>query len=239
MAQPSFAPDTVNQHVQVGPELWIGNPGQGWTMRSSTPSNSTSSSNGLSTQSALDTAKSILGFQQEANKPIVTALQGQKPAIEQKYSDLIASIKGQQQLDVNRQTLTTNNELGRRGISSDSGLYQQDLNNALLPVNVGYQGQLAGATAAQSGDLNNLALQIAQAQAGNPMESVSSALGLLSAQQGASQFAQQLALQQQQANSQGALEAAQTGYYSNLGKSLTTPTNTTPLSQLAQLFGGR
>ena len=33
MAQPSFAPDTVNQHVQVGSDLYIGNPGQGWTLR--------------------------------------------------------------------------------------------------------------------------------------------------------------------------------------------------------------
>lgn len=33
MAQPGFSPNTVNQHVQVGNELWIGNPGGGWQMR--------------------------------------------------------------------------------------------------------------------------------------------------------------------------------------------------------------
>lgn len=33
MAQPNFSPNTVNQHVQVGNELWIGNPGSGWTLR--------------------------------------------------------------------------------------------------------------------------------------------------------------------------------------------------------------
>ena len=99
--------------------------------------------------------KSIQQMQQ-ANQPAVSSLQtsipevqqkyaqtrsqlqAQAPNLDQQYKDLLTSIKGDQQVAENRQTVTTNNELGRRGITGDSGLAQQELTNAVNPITQQY-----------------------------------------------------------------------------------------------------
>lgn len=49
-------------------------------------------------------------------------------------SSTVANIRASMQPSIDRQTLVTANELGQRGIISDSGLYQQEMQNALQPI---------------------------------------------------------------------------------------------------------
>lgn len=115
--------------------------------------------------------------QRQAAKPAIESLQKNIPLVQEsfglqrqqltaekeplkaRYDNLLASIKGNQTTAENRQTLTTGNELARRGISNDSGLYQQELTNAVNPITRDYTG-LATDTALQGDkaqrDLTNL-----------------------------------------------------------------------------------
>lgn len=104
-------------------------------------------------QSAIDQMK-------KANEPIVQSYQAsipetqkkfstQREGIKSRYDNLIASIKGNQQVAETRQTTTTNNELGKRGITSSSGVAQQEMTNALNPITQQYTGMQKEAVTAQ------------------------------------------------------------------------------------------
>jgi len=162
-----------------------------------TTNNSSSSNN--SNVDPVANAQKLLDFQKQANQPVVQSLQTQTPGIQQKYTDLVASIKGNQQVSENRQTLATNNELGARGILPTSGYYQQEMANSLLPVTSAYSGQLANANAGSIQDLQSLALQIAQLQAGNPESAISGGLQISGLQNQSALLPSQIALQQAQA----------------------------------------
>jgi hypothetical protein len=149
--------------------------------------------NSMSADDVVNTARKLNDFYKEQNAPVVSTLQAQQAPLEQRYKDLVANIKGQQGVAENRQTLTTNNELGKRGISSTSGLYQQNMTDALNPIGVAYGGLLNQADTGHSQDVNTLANQIANAQAGNPTQSGSGALNLAGVQEQANSTAAQLA----------------------------------------------
>lgn len=121
-------------------------------------------------------AQQLNDYYKTANQPQIQALGSQSPTLKDQYTQLVNTIKAGSQTSANAQTLTTANELGRRGLTSNSGLYQQDLTNALLPVNSAFSGQLQQANQGSITDLNNLALQIAQLQSGNPAGAVQGAL---------------------------------------------------------------
>ena len=162
-----------------------------------------------SSDTLIQNAQKLLDFQKTANQPIVSALQGQIDPLKKTYEDLIASIKGNQQLDINRQTLATNNEFAKRGISNTSGVYEQGLANSLVPVNTQYSGVLASTGMEEQQKLMDLATKIAQYQAGDPNAAIS---GGLSAQGNQIDIAKSLAaLSQNQWNryNPSALETAQ------------------------------
>lgn len=88
---------------------------------------------------------------QEANKPAIQSYEAsipetqtkfatQRQSVADRYKNLIASIKGNQQVAETRQTVTTQNELGRRGITSSSGIAQQAMTDALNPITQQYTG---------------------------------------------------------------------------------------------------
>lgn len=213
--KPPYAPNVQDQTVDYGGITWKGQPGGDWTPQSKT------GGGGLpgqapTTQDMLNNAKALLDFQKQANQPVINTLGSQTSSIQDRYKSLVDSIKSNQQVSENQQTLTTNNELARRGISG-GGLYDQTMTNSLLPVQAAYSGQIANANAGSINDLNTLALQIAQLQAGNPSDALSGALQFGNQQQQASQFAQNYALQQQQLAQQQALQQAQANYYNNMG----------------------
>lgn len=150
----------------------------------------------LTPQSVTQSAQQLNDFYKQQNQPVIQSYEASKAPLQQRYKDLLDSIKGNQQVAENRTTLATNNELGRRGISNKSGIYEQEMAQSLNPITQQYTGMLKDTTNQQNIDLAAIDKAIAQLNAGNPESSVSTALGLNNAQQSANQFAQQLALQQ-------------------------------------------
>lgn len=138
----------------------------------------------------------------QANQPVVQQLQKTQTDLGSQYKQLLDSIKGNYNTATNAQTLATNNELGRRGISSDSGLYQQEMANAMRPIDSQFQSLAANTGLQQGKDMQDLALQIANLQSGNPAESLNFGQGVASQQQQANNLAAQIAAQQQQVAAQ-------------------------------------
>lgn len=147
----------------------------------------------------IETAKKVQQMQIDANQPAIAQLQKSSTDLQGTYKDLLESIKGQQGVAQDAQTLATNNELGRRGISSDSGVAQQQQASALRPIAAQYQGLAANAGIQQQNDLSGIAGQIAQLQGGNLPSALQFGQGASSLAQQAQQIAQNYALQQKQA----------------------------------------
>lgn len=154
-------------------------------------------------------------------------LQSQQPSLEQRYSDLLASIKNQGQQDVNAQTRITSNELGKRGLTGSSTLAQQEIQNAVAPINfqyanLGQQTSLAREDALRTlrDSINNLTPQetadtrsiqnaIASLQAGAGQTGAQLGQNLYSTQLQNQMQQQQLAEQKRQNDIADALKALQ------------------------------
>ncbi len=150
------------------------------------------------TSAALGAAKQIRDFNIQSNQPAIQSLQKSSTDLDSRYKDLLASIKGQQGVAENSQTLATNNELAKRGISSDSGLAQQQQASAMAPIAANYQSLSANTGVSQQQQLNALAQAIASLQTGNPESSVNSGMAINNASQQANQWSQQFDYQKQQ-----------------------------------------
>jgi len=135
--------------------------------------------------------------EQAAVKPVVKSLEASKSPIQERYKTLIDSIKGNQQTATNRQTVSTANELGRRGIQG-GGLYDQTFADSLNPITQQYTGMLQNANTQQSADLNQVDQLIAQIQSGASKDSIQNALTTMQMQQQAKQNADRLDLERQQ-----------------------------------------
>lgn len=68
-----------------------------------------------------------------------TDLQAQRAPLQDRYNNLIQSIKGQGTEAVNNQTRITNNELGKRGLLGSSTVAQQEIQNAVTPLELKYK----------------------------------------------------------------------------------------------------
>lgn len=183
----------------------------------SSVSNPTSTSVSVpSFNDVVNNAQQLQNFQIQANQPAIQSLGSQSNDLQSRYSDLLNSIKGQGSVAVNAQTLATNNELGKRGISSDSGVGAQTMASALLPVTTQYAGLTAQTGLQEQQDVNSIASQIAQLQAGNSAAAISGATGFLTAQQNAAntnaQIAAQLQTAQLNAQTQQQANAIQDAY---------------------------
>jgi hypothetical protein len=162
-----------------------------------------------------------LQMYQKANEPAISSLQASIPEIQNKYAqtgeylqkqvtnldtrykNLLDSIKGLQQSDVQATTTNTSQELGRRGISAEGGLFGKTINEAVLPVNRAYATQIGELGATQQSALDTLLNQIsgntqnqtaetravqnaiAQLQAGGNTSAITNALQLYQTQQSA------------------------------------------------------
>lgn len=124
----------------------------------STGSYGNSGSSGGSNQGNFqNTVQQAIEMNRKANEPAVQSLQSSLPEIgnkyaqqrsqtqaqieplKQRYQNLLDEVKGQGQVQVNNQTRITNNELGKRGLVGSSTLAQQEIQNAVQPI----QGQIA------------------------------------------------------------------------------------------------
>lgn len=169
------------------------------------------------TESALKNAEQIRQYNVQANQPAIQTLQKNSTDLQGRYKELLSSIKGQQGVAEDAQTLATNNELGRRGITADSGLGANQIAGALRPIAANFQQLSANTGIAEQNDLNGLAEKIASLQAGDPASAFSGALNINSAEQSANQFQQTLAQQIAQSNKQTAQSPSDR--YVNVGAS--------------------
>lgn len=127
---------------------------------------SKSSGGGSSSKSSnSDLIEKAIKLNREAVKPAISSYQAslpevankynsQRDTLSQKYDSLLASIKGNQTTAENRQTVATNNELGKRGILGSSGLAQQELVNAVNPITAQYTGLYSDAALQKIADIN-------------------------------------------------------------------------------------
>lgn len=213
---PSYSPNVQNQTVDFGGARWKGNPGSGWSLVGQTGQAGLDTTvNAPSFQDVLGQANTLNKSLIQANQPAITSLGQQSTDLQSRYSDLLDSIKGQGSVALNTQTLATSNELAKRGITNDSGLFQNQLAQSLLPVTQNTQSQVAQTGLAEQGDINQIAGQIAGLQAGNLPAALQSAQGIAGMTLGAQQFQQQQAQQlsefQKQQELAGALGSLQYG----------------------------
>lgn len=177
--------------------------------RNSGASSGNTGASGLDTTSVLNSAKQVNQFYQDANKPVVASYEASKASLQQRYTDLLSSIKQNQGIAENRQTVTTNNELGKRGISGDSGVAQQEMTNALNPITSDYTQRATDTTNQENIDLSNIQNTIAQLQAGNPTAAVSTSTGIANSVLQNSQFQQTQAATQKQNDIENTLKQLQ------------------------------
>lgn len=144
------------------------------------PAQASPFSNGGSNQN-LDYQKILrqqLSQQQNINKPAISSLEASRTPLQQRYDNLITSIKGNQTTAENRQTVTTQNELGQRGLLPSSTLAQQELTNALNPITQQYTGLLGEAEAGRGSELANIDKAIAALRSGGDQEATNRSLDL-------------------------------------------------------------
>lgn len=180
---------------------------------------------------SVSSIQDAIKMQQEAIRPAIESLTASLPEISNKYSEartqvqneiqplqdrynnLISSLKGNQTTAENRQTVTTSGELGKRGLLPSSTLYQQELTNALNPITEQYTGLIKDTGLQQESDLRALQNQItnlftgetdatravrnaiAQMQSGAGQSGINTGLQLQQLQNQMDQFNQNMALQ--------------------------------------------
>jgi hypothetical protein len=109
---------------------------------------------------AISNLRATIPEQQKMFKDERTRLEGQVGTIKDRYKNLIDSIKGNQKVAETRQTTTTNNELARRGITNDSGVFEQEMTNAVNPITQQYTGIAKDAAISQEEDLQDNSARI-------------------------------------------------------------------------------
>ena len=182
-----------------------------WTGVNWDPQGGSSSSGGSMGSGASweDTVKKAIEMQQQAAQPAIAQYQSTIPSIQSNYEAQKANVTAQQQtlqdryktlLDsitqnktqaVNQQTVITSNELGKRGLLPSSTLAQQEVANAVNPINQNYENQTASAnndetsglqslqslltqlTGSESNDVNSVNNAIAQLQSGAATNGIS------------------------------------------------------------------
>ena len=170
-----------------------------------------------SLQSSIPTIKSLYGQQ-------LSTLQGQVDPLKQRYDAIISGLNNAGSQEVNQATLNLAQEYGKRGISTQSGVFNQNLAQTVNPIQNTYASQIAGVQGQENSDINQLQGQIAlnpiqQQQALDQLNQAIAAIQTGGGQDAItnaiqqSQFQQQLALQQQQVTNALALQKAQADYY--------------------------
>lgn len=141
-------------------------------------------------------ANELKGFYKEQTKK----LESQISPLKERYDSLIGQIKGNQTTAENRQTVTTANELGRRGILPSSGLGEQTITSAVNPITQQYTGdiaeagyqreagiqgileQIASLSGQRTGALSDINTSIAGLQGGDINSAIQNAISIMGAQ---------------------------------------------------------
>ena len=181
-----------------------------------------------------DIAATALKMYQEAAQPAISSLEASIPEIqasygqertrlastqtslEARYDTLISQLTGNQAKEEGRTQTATSNELGRRGISAQGGLFDKTINEALSPVTQYYTGQINTAGLSREDAIRQLQDTIAslvsqettatrgvrnsigQLQSATSGEAIQSALSMYSLQSQAQENALNRSLQEEQ-----------------------------------------
>ena len=225
MNPPNFQPNTVNQTVSYGGQLWKGDPGSGWHLAETDPRHGTSSTTLTPAVDPIAQAQKLREFNIQSNQPQISSLQAQIPEVEQKfgaeqtrlagekapltqrYNNIIDQLTQRETKDISAVQRRTGQEFGYRGIPASSTLYLDELSRAESPIRQAYGGQIKDVGFERESGLRNID-QLISSLAGQSTEAkrtVQNAIGALqsgdpaSAIQGAMQILQ---LQQQGAQNQ-------------------------------------
>lgn len=154
-------------------------------------------------------------------------LEAQQPSLEQRYQNLLDSIKNQGTQDINQQTKITSAELGKRGITGSSTLAQQEIQNTTSPLRQKYTGleketslaredairqlrdSIANLTPQETADTRAITNAIAQLQAGAGQTGIAQGMQLYSNDIQNNLQQQQMEEQKRQSAIQQALQQAQ------------------------------
>jgi hypothetical protein len=143
----------------------------------------------MKTKTAFKTADQAQAGFVAAAQPAINTLNSTKTDLDSKYKDLLDSIGVSEGVASDKQTLATNNEMARRGISSNSGIAEQEAAHAQLPISAQF-GQLKADTGVKrEASLTSLAEMIANLQKGD----YGASLGFANGQQSLEQQAQTIA----------------------------------------------
>lgn len=217
-------------------------------------------------------AREQMKLMQEANAPAVASLQASIPEVktkyaneqsrltaqqeplEKRYQNLLGEVTRQQNVQTGAEQTATSREFGRRGISLQSGIFDQTLNERLKPIS-----EWAGGQAKEIGlsredalrQLQNLISQtgeagitsvrdiqnaIAQLQAGGNQSAITNASQIYQNQLAQALRERELALQEQAANAKVEVNPLEQALA--LAKIANTEASTARLNRLASGGGG-
>lgn len=112
-------------------------------------------------------------------QPALNTLGSGISSLQNRYQDLISSIKGSQKVAENQQTSVTGQELAKRGILPSSTAYQQEIANALSPVRAQYAQMAAETGLGAESERQNLLNTIANLQSGMGTDTLSLARSMI------------------------------------------------------------
>ena len=114
--------------------------------------------------------------QNAAIAPAVNTLNSQKDPLKARYDDLISQIRGRRDTAVNQAGIDTSREYAKRGISTQSGVYDIALRNARMPVEQQYAQLETAASGEEQDKLMAISNAIANLQAGAGKDAIVQAL---------------------------------------------------------------
>lgn len=168
-------------------------------------------------QQAGQTAQSQL--QSSINQGVSTLQSGIAP-LKQRYNDILSSMNTAQEGAIKQAQTASSQEFGRRGISTQSGMYDQYVQGQTLPINAAYEQSKANTGLAATTAENDINSLIANLISGGGQNVANLGLNYAQLGQAQNQFEQSNALEQQKLAQ--ALQIAQTPSQSKLSDNYAT-----------------
>ena len=153
---------------------------------------------GASATSALDSARQFRDFTIESNQPAIQGLEASKTPLNARYDALISQLTARETKESGAQSLALTREYGKRGILPSSGMFEQDLMGKTQDISQFYgatRQEVEADRGMQTAELDKL---IGGLKSGNPENSISSAMSLLSLNESQRQFALSQLMQQRE-----------------------------------------
>jgi len=119
-----------------------------------------------------------LQFRKTANAPIAASMKAGIPTLQSRYKQILDDLTFRESEETQKVGQTSAREAGRRGIPLSSTYYSEGLQENLQPINRYYSGQRTNVGITEQEQIDEINNAIALLEAGNPSESIQSALSL-------------------------------------------------------------